>query len=296
MRPTYRWIGALALGAALAAGVGAQPSVARAEEVRKVTEKTFPFAPGGEITIDNQNGRITVEAWNRPEARIQITRIARASGRAKAEEYLRQIRADVQVSEGTIEIVSRYPKRSGKVGLFEVLSERVASFQIQYYLQVPVETALELESTNGGIRVRGTKGQVRAATTNGNIELNGVAGAIETESTNGGIEVRNAAGSLKAETTNGGIYIELTAKDPEGEVSAETTNGSIEVILPASIKADLAAETTNGRVSVAFAVTSSGTMTSKAVRGTIGGGGADISLATTNGNIDVRRLGDRAPR
>jgi DUF4097 and DUF4098 domain-containing protein YvlB len=202
----------------------------------------------------------------------------------------------VRVGESTIEIVSHYPKRQEKVGLFTVLAERVASFQIQYYLQVPAQTALDLESTNGGIRVRGTRDVLKAATTNGSIELTGVKGAIETESTNGGIEVRDAAGSLDASTTNGGIYIELTKLDPDGKVSAETTNGSVEVYLPASVRADLKAETTNGKVSVGIPVTSTGTMTSKTVRGTMGGGGTDISLATTNGNIDVRRLEDRASR
>jgi len=291
-----RWNGlilTLALGAALAA---AGPGTAGAEEVRKVTEKTFPFEPGGEISIDNQNGRITVEAWDRPQVRIQITRIARASDRRKAEEYLRQIRADVEVSPRSIEMVSRFPKRQGKVGFFEVIADRVASFQIQYYLQVPLKTSLRLESSNGGIQVRGTKGPVYAETTNGNIELNGVSGDIQTESTNGAIEVRNSAGTLSAETTNGGIYIELTAKDPEGAISAETTNGSVELLLPGSLRADLEAETTNGRVSVEFPVTSSGAMTSKAVRGTIGGGGPNIELATTNGNIDVRRAGARSSR
>jgi hypothetical protein len=34
-------------------------------------------------------------------------------------------------------------------------------------------------------------------------------------------------------------------------------------------------------------------MTSKSIRGTINGGGAKISIATTNGNVEVRRLGEK---
>lgn len=296
MRPRLRWVAALALGTALVAGIAVGPTAAQAAEIRKVTEKTFPFAANGTITIENQNGRITIEAWNRSDVRIQITRIARASDAEKAEAYLKEIRADVEVREGAIDIRSRYPKRHEKVGIFDVLSERVASFQIQYYLQVPVQTALELENVNGGIRVRGTHDALRAETTNGNIELTGVTGAVQTESTNGGIEVRDGEGSVVAATTNGGIYIELEKLDPNGKVGAETTNGSVELYLPGSVRADLTAETTNGRVSVDLPVTSKGPMTSKSVRGTMGGGGPDITLATTNGNIEVRRLEERASR
>jgi hypothetical protein len=37
-------------------------------------------------------------------------------------------------------------------------------------------------------------------------------------------------------------------------------------------------------------------MTSRSVRGTINGGGTEISLSTTNGNVGVRRLSERRSR
>ncbi|HEY7728287.1 MAG TPA: DUF4097 family beta strand repeat-containing protein [Candidatus Eisenbacteria bacterium] len=289
------WAAAVALGAALTGGA-VSPAPAGAAEARAVTEKTFEFAPGGEVAIDNQNGRITIEAWDRPRVRIQVTRVARASDDAKARAYLKEIRADVEIRRGKLEIVSRYPKRKETTGLFAILVERVASFQTHYYLQVPVETALELETANGLVRVRGTRGAVRAETTNGNIEIAGVAGPMDTHSTNGGIEVRSASGSLSAETTNGPILAELKSLDREGGVTLETTNGNVRLYLPSAVRADLAAETTNGRVSISFPVSDTETMTSKSVRGTINGGGTEVSLSTTNGDIDVRRLGERGAR
>lgn len=294
MTQRNHWVAAAALGAVLA--WLAAPSPARAAEARKVTEMTFQLAPGGEVAIENQNGRITIEAWSRPQVRVQVTRVARASDDAKATAYLKQIRADVEVRKGKIRIVSRYPKRQETTGFFAILVERVASFQTHYYVQVPISTALELETTNGLVRVRGTQGPVHATTTNGNIEIAGVQGALETHSTNGGIEVRGASGSLTAETTNGAILAELKALDRVEGVTAETTNGNVQVYLPAAVKADLAAETTNGRVSISFPVSGRELMTSKSIRGTINGGGVDISLSTTNGDVNVMRLGERRSR
>jgi DUF4097 and DUF4098 domain-containing protein YvlB len=295
MTRAERWVVAAALGFALAA-FAAGPAPARASEARKVTEKTFEFAPGGEVVIQNQNGRITIEAWTRPQVRVQVTRVARASDNQAAESYLKQIRSDVEIRDGRIEIVSHYPKRKETTGFWAILVEHVASFQTHYYLQVPVETALDLSTSNGQVRVGGTRGGLDAGTTNGNIEITGVVGPMAAHSTNGGIEVKGGSGSLSAETTNGTIEAELKSLDPHGKVSAETTNGSVRLYLPAGVKADLSAGTTNGRVSVSFPVSGKEVMTTKSVRGTINGGGAEISLSTTNGDISVERLGGRRPR
>jgi DUF4097 and DUF4098 domain-containing protein YvlB len=66
-----------------------------------------------------------------------------------------------------------------------------------------------------------------------------------------------------------------------------TTNGNIELALPRDLHAELEAETTNGRVNINYRLTTQGTINSKRIRGTIGGGGVRIELQTTNGNIDV---------
>jgi DUF4097 and DUF4098 domain-containing protein YvlB len=295
MTRAERWVAAAALGFALAA-FAAGPAPARASEARKVTERTFEFSPGGEVVIQNQNGRITIEAWTRPQVRVQVTRVARASGREAAESYLKQIRSEVEIRDGRIKIVSHYPKRKETTGFFALLVEHVASFQTHYYLQVPVETALDLSTSNGQVRVRGTRGGLEAGTTNGNIEITNVGGPVETHSTNGGIEVRGGSGSLSAETTNGGIEAEIRSLAPDGRISAQTTNGGVSIALPAGVKADLHAATTNGRVSVSFPVSGKEIMTTKVVRGTINGGGAEITLSTTNGDINVERLGGRRPR
>jgi DUF4097 and DUF4098 domain-containing protein YvlB len=271
-------------------GGPAGPGSAQAAEVRRVTEKTLDFEPGGELAIENQNGRVTVEAWDQPKVRIQITRIARASDERKAEEYVRQIQAEVTVRSDRIEIKSHYPKRQESIGIWAVLVEKATSFQTHYYVQVPVRTNLDLESSNGDIRVRGTQGSLSAQSTNGGIEVSGANGEISTSTTNGGIEVTGSSGSLNAETTNGSIVVAIRTLEPKGAVKAETTNGNVEVYLPRDVKATLQAETTNGTVALSYPLTTSGIMTSRTVHGTIGGGGSTVSLATTNGKIRVGRL------
>jgi len=283
---------ALALGICLATIGGVVPGRAGAAEIKRSTERTFDLAPGGVVRIDNQNGRVTVEAWDQPRARVQIVRVVRATDVEKAEAYLRGLRAEIDVGRDGLTITSRYPKRHESVGFWDLIGQRIASAQINYYVQVPRETRLDLATTNGPVRVRGTRGALQAETTNGAIDLSKVTGAVDAQTTNGSIEFSDVQGAAKAETTNGSVTVALRGLEAGG-VTLETTNGSIEVYLPDPLRANLDAATTNGKVYVSFPLTTQGVMTSKSVRGMIGGGGPKISLLTTNGNIEVRRLNER---
>lgn len=295
MNVTTKGLAALCLGVSVWAAGSVLGVPADAAEIKRVNERVFPFSPGGELHLENKNGRITVEAWARPEVRIQITRSVRAGDDAKARELLKKLKADVEVRQGRVDIVSRFPRRQESIGLWDILGRKVASLQIHYYVQVPRETDVTLETSNGEIRVRGVNGDLEASTTNGDVRVAQAEGQIELSTTNGEVELTGASGSARARTTNGSVVAEVRAVGPKDGVELSTSNGNVEVYLPNDVKATLQAQTTNGRVSVAFPVTTRGVMSSKTVRGTINGGGAAISLATTNGNVEVRRISERRP-
>ncbi len=94
---------------------------------------------------------------------------------------------------------------------------------------------------------------------------------------------------LKATTTNGGIR----CRDLNSIVEASTTNanGSVRLSLPASAEFKVRAATTNGGIHTDFPVTVVGSFGSKDLSGTVGAGGRDLRLATTNGGIELRKSG-----
>lgn len=286
--------GILALGLSLAAAAGSA-TAPRAEgaEVKRVSERLIPFVPGGELRIEDKNGRITVEGWPRNEVRIQITRVVRAEDRAKAEELMKELEADVEVRSDRIDIQSRFPKRRESIGIWDILGRKVASLQINYYVQVPNDTNLDLRTSNGEVRVNGVNGHVEATTTNGDMRVGDVKGDVTLSTTNGEIEIAGVSGQATALTTNGSVVAEVRKIPAQGKVKLETTNGNVEAYLPADLRATVEAMTTNGRVAIDYPITREGLMTSKSIRGTIKGGGAKLYLATTNGNVDVRKLGER---
>jgi len=293
MTPHLRSAAAMLL-CALAATAAASP--ADAARARSVTERVFAFGPGGTLVIDSQNGRIVVEAWERPEVRVQITREVRANGEDQARSLLRQLTADVSVTPRRIRIESVYPKREKVVGIWDLIGRGVRSLNIHYYVQVPRQTLLDLSTDNGEIRVRGTQGQSELMTTNGDIDVISVRGPVEARTTNGEIRMARVEGSAEAATTNGGVAAEMTSLPAGGVLDLRTTNGNVQLTLPHDIRAVVEANTTNGRVTINYKMTMQGAITSKSIRGTIGGGGARIKLETANGNVDVGPPRARAKR
>jgi DUF4097 and DUF4098 domain-containing protein YvlB len=288
--PTSRFV-ALGLGLVFAVLAGR----ADAAEVRRVSERLVAFSPGGVVRIDDTNGRLTVEGWSRHDVRIQITRVVRAEDDAKAEELMKELQSDVEVRKNRIDVISRFPKRRETIGLWDILGRKVASLQIHYYVQVPNQTNLVLKTTNGEVRVRGVDGKLDATTTNGDMRIGNLKGEVTLGTTNGEIELTGISGEAVAQTTNGSVSAQLRGVASKGIVEIRTTNGNVTVYLPGDLKALLDATTTNGRVSIDFPVVRQGIGTSKSIRGTIHGGGATISLGTTNGNVEVRKLGERRP-
>ena len=280
-----------AIGASIAAGLFVWTGVACGAELKQVNEKVFPLSDAGRLEVQNQNGRITVEAWGRKDVRVQITRIVRTSDDSRAEALMKDLRADVTVTRDRIRIESRSPKREENVGIWDVLGQRVTALNIHYYIQAPAGTRLVLETTNGEIRVRGMAGGITGQTVNGAIEIAGASGSVEVSTTNGNVTLSGLGGNARAGTTNGDMTAAFSRLAAEGDVELATTNGNVIVTLPGDAGAAIDAATSNGRVTVGFPIQSRGVISSKTVRGTIGKGGASVALRTTNGNVIVQKAG-----
>lgn len=69
------------------------------------------------------------------------------------------------------------------------------------------------------------------------------------------------------------------------------TNGGVTASLPEDLKATVDARTTNGRVRVAYPMTRLAGSSARALRASIGGGGVNLTLRTTNGNIVIQKIG-----
>ena len=208
------------------------------------------------------NGRIVVSSWDQPRVRIHAVR------KAESREVLDKVVVDVRGGGGDLSIVSKMPSK-GESGFLDFLFGDGGNASIDYELTVP------------------RTGDVKVENTNGSITLTDVSGRIELSTTNGRIEAVRCSGTINASTTNGSIRAELLQVSSGKAMEFETTNGSISVTVPPSFAATVDADTTNGSIKTDLPVTTR-SFSRRELRGTLNGGGPQLSLHTTNGSIEIR--------
>jgi DUF4097 and DUF4098 domain-containing protein YvlB len=151
---------------------------------------------------------------------------------------------------------------------------------------VPVDTSVQVKSTNGAISVEGVHGEIEVATANGKIDLT------------------NVGGTVVADTNNGSIKASLDRVDQSKPLSFSSLNGSIEVALPSDTKANLKMRSFHGSIWTDFdmnvtgnkPVTSSGGSNARfevkfdqTMYATINGGGVEASFSTLNGRVVIKK-------
>ena len=242
---------------------------ALAGKYSKTETRTYNITSNGKVSVQNVNGEITVESWDKDQVSLEITKTVRADDQDDADEYFGKVRVEVESGKDYIDVTTHYPHDMDG-GFFDWLFHGGSrSPNVDYRLRVPVGASVDLESTNGQIYVENVEGNVQAHSTNGGLNLNGVSGRIE------------------ASTTNGGISVTVSNADKFDGMDVSTTNGGIKVYCPEDIDADVDAHTTNGGIDSEFPITVSGSFLSKSLSGRINNGGKRMYLHTTNGGIEI---------
>jgi DUF4097 and DUF4098 domain-containing protein YvlB len=252
--------------------------------IKKPFQQSYPLKSGGELTVDNTNGGITVEAWDRAEVRVDAVKQVKAATSEKAEELAKHIQIDVRQSAGSVRIETKLPK--GGNGFMDWLTGNDASFSVTYKIHAPRDVVAKLVSTNGGLRLVGTRGRASLETVNGGVTVERTEGEVHVETTNGGITVIEAAGALEGSTTNGGITAQLTRVD--GDINLETTNGGVVLKVPQDLRANLDVATANGGIHSDLEVQGQrGEKNRKHLVGEVNGGGGLLKIRTTNGGVRI---------
>jgi hypothetical protein len=158
---------------------------------------------------------------------------------------------------------------------------------VDFEIQVPIRTNLQLAAVNGG-----------------DIVVDGVEGEHEVNNTNGPVTLTNIAGSVVAHSVNGAVKAVLTRVTPEKAMAFTSFNGDVDLTLPPSVKANFRLRSDMGDVFTDFDLqmraptpTQTGDNrrgrfrieVNKAITGALNGGGQEFELRTFNGNVYLRK-------
>lgn len=244
---------------ALVSGSACGAVSARAE-AQDEWKRSYPVAAGASFEIRNTNGRIKVEAGGTNTIEVVATRRVKAPSEAQAKATLSEFEIEETRSGSHIKLEAR-----GQAFSFMVNRSK----SVDYTVRAPSWVNITLDSTNGDIEVTGAGGMLRA------------------ESTNGDIRALSLEGGADVETTNGNVHLEF-ARLAQGGLKSSTTNGDITVSLPRDVKANLYARVTNGNISATDLSLTTTEQSRRKLEASIGGGGPQVRLSTTNGEIRVR--------
>ena len=175
---------------------------------------------------------------------------------------------------------------------------------------VRISTASHMRPIDVTISVPARANLILSTVNDGDINVSGVEGEIDVNDVNGNVSVTNCGGSVVAHALNGKLVATLNRVNVK-PMAFSSLNGDIDVTLPADIKANVSFSSDRGDVYSDFDVAMSAqsmkpvveekggdggryrVKLDKAVRGTINGGGPEISFKNFNGAIYIRKAGAR---
>ncbi len=153
-------------------------------EFSKLIEETFELRAGGQVSIDNQYGRVEVTTWDREEVQISVRVTTQAKSASKGEETLKRI--DVDFSSSSSHVHAGTEIRTNKSVWWFIqdwLGE--ADISIDYEVRMPRVADLEIDHKYGRVDVGEIDGDVTINLKNGDVEVDQVTGKLRLDLSHG---------------------------------------------------------------------------------------------------------------
>lgn len=216
---------------------------------------------GGAIEIKGVNGSIVAETA--PGNRVEVVAAKRGRRHDPAD-----VKVEVLEHPGGVTLCAVYPGPDNSCGPGGDgrLNTHNSDVAVDFHVLVPSGVRFLGRTVNGSIKIPHLESDVSVATVSGSVEV-------------------ATTGTAEATSVNGSIKAEVGARTLNHDLTFRTVNGSIAVTLPDGVGADIRATTLNGSLTSDFPLS----IQRRLMTGTIGNGGASLTLETTNGAIRVRR-------
>ena len=241
------------------------PAVPAGAESRM--EKSLRLDPGGRFSLRTDLGSVTITGTNAPGARLVIT-----SRRRSLDDLLR---FTFQEDAGSVSVTAR--RRHG-----HIFRWTWNGGDVHYEIQVPEQTALDIDTSGGAIKIARLRSEAKLETSGGGIQVRDLAGDLEGHTSGGGIDLERIRGRVHVETSGGGIE----GSEIAGPIDADTSGGAVRLN---RVSGDIRAHSSGGGIHIfeaggrIEADTSGGGIEASFARGNGRGG----SLETSGGGIEV---------
>lgn len=240
-------------------------------------EVEIPLTKPGErgtLDVGSHNGMVKITGYDGPTVKVKVIKYQKKVSDSKKEGGMRL------VSSGGLSFEATEYNNVVKV------ENDGWNDRVDFEIQVPRNFDIKADAYN-----------------NGKIEIDGVTGELNVESYNGPITLTNISGSASASTYNGSIEVTFTKVTPDAPMAFSTYNGNVDLSVPDGTKFTTKMKT-NREIYTdfeSFSIKQSKPVTSKSDKGRfnikyenwveadLNGGGAEVMMKTTNGDIYIRK-------
>jgi len=256
----------------LAAVLVAAPAVQAQDRQVKHQAWTLQRIPeGGWIRVRNLNGAIRVRSSTRDVVEVRATKSWR---RGDPDDVRIELS---KATDGSILVCAiwnenaRCTENGYSSSSDDNRGRRNNDVSVEFEVLVPRGVKVGVWSVNGGVNVSGVTNEVRAGTVNGSVEATSIGGPVQ------------------ASSVNGSVHATMGRLDGTEDLDFRTVNGTVVAEFTGDIDADIDLRTVNGRFQTDWPVTITGRIDPRHLRAKLGKGGRRISLATVNGNVELRK-------
>lgn len=259
---------------------------------------TGPLAEGRELKVRNIIGDIRVETGS--GRTVEVRAVKRAGRKGTPDEV--QIRR-VETARG-IEFCVIYPGHElredrcdwrERPGSRSERNRNENDTRVSFTIRVPAGVSVSVGTVAGDVEVSGVRGEVDAASVSGDVVVrDATGGAVSGNTVSGDVELRNvSAREVSAHTVSGDVVFRGDIQR-SGEYAFKTLSGDIDLYLPAGTNAEVNGSTFSGSLSSDFPLTGESDRSRakrRRLEGTLGRGGAEISLESFSGSVRIREAG-----
>jgi len=220
-------------------------------------EKTLNTGKNGLLYVKSLKGSIQVETSSASEVRVRIEYRDRGWGRGmEKDEIIEELDLSIEQDGKNVNVTTRRGGNGWSWG------NKWNKLQLKFFIEVPRDYNVDLNTAGGSISVGDLKGEVKAETSGGSLSFGSIDGPVNASTAGGSISLDGCTGVVRVHTAGGSINI----GDVNGDVDARTAGGSISI------------DKAMGKVN---AQTSGGSINVEEVRG-------DINAETSGGSVTAR--------
>ena len=272
-------------------------------DIKDTVKKSYKVRPGGTLFLDIDHGNVEVDAHSGNEVRIEIERTVSSDDREEAKQVLERHALSMEERNNSVYVESRYDRDDR---IWRMMGSR-NKLRVRVKVQVPREYNVDFQTGAGNIEIGDVAGQIHGVTGAGNIMIGAVEGRVDVSSGSGNVEIEGAIGRVEANTgagnvrardirgeaeinTGAGNIEAYITRQPEEESHFHTGAGNVTVFLGSNVAVTVDAEASVGSASSDYPLQIEGKWMKKSFRGEVNGGGPELELRASVGNVALRRM------